>query len=131
MTVSKDIKILVVDDNAPMRKILVNILTHAGFKNVTEANDGSTALVKLNNTKTGSKKIDLVLLDWSMPNVTGMSVLKEVKADLHLKDIPVIMVTAESSQENIMAAVKAGASNYIIKPFEPETIISKIDKVFS
>ena len=125
MPADKEMKILVVDDFSTMRRIVKNILRQLGFNNILEADDGTTAIAKLN-----SEKIDFVITDWNMPKMTGMELLKEIRASDHLKKIPVLMVTAEALQENIIAAVKAGVSNYIVKPFDAKTLSDKINKIF-
>ena len=125
MPADKNMTILVVDDFSTMRRIVKNILGQLGFKNIIEADDGTTAIVKLK-----SEKIDFVITDWNMPKMTGMELLKEIRADANLKAIPVLMVTAEALQENIIAAVKAGVSNYIVKPFDAKTLSDKINKIF-
>ena len=119
------IKVLIVDDFATMRRILKNILKQLGFKNLVEADDGTTALAKLK-----TEKIDFIVTDWNMPKMSGLDLLKEVRSDAAMKDIPVLMVTAEALQENIIAAIKAGVSNYIVKPFDAATMSEKIDKIF-
>lgn len=120
-----NMKVLVVDDFATMRRILKNILKQIGFSNIAEAEDGKTALAQLNNGK-----FDLVLCDWNMPEMTGLELLQKVRSDDHLKDTPFVMVTAEAQKENILDAVKAGVSNYVVKPFTAETIGEKLRKVF-
>jgi two-component system chemotaxis response regulator CheY len=117
--------ILVVDDFATMRRIIKNILKQLGYTDITEADDGAQALAKLKN-----EKIDFVVTDWNMPNVSGLELLKSIRADPKLKDLPVLMVTAEALKENIVTAVKEGVSNYIVKPFTAETLKEKIDKIF-
>lgn len=117
--------ILVVDDFSTMRRIVKNILRQLGFNNIIEADDGTTAMAKLK-----SEPIDFIITDWNMPKMTGMELLKEVRADEKLKKIPVLMVTAEALQENIIAAVKAGVNNYIVKPFDAKTLSEKINKIF-
>ena len=126
MPANKDMCILVVDDFSTMRRIVKNILRQLGFSNIIEADDGTTALAKLR-----SEKIDFVITDWNMPKMTGMELLKEIRADEKLKALPVLMVTAEALQENIIAAVKAGVNNYIVKPFDAKTLGEKINKIFS
>lgn len=118
-------EVLVVDDFATMRRILKNILRQIGFTNISEADDGKGALNMLRK-----KKFDLVLCDWNMPEMPGIELLKEVRADEGLKDIAFVMVTAEAKKENILAAVQAGVSNYVVKPFTAETISEKLEKVF-
>lgn len=125
MPANKEMQILVVDDFSTMRRIVKNILRQLGFNNIIEADDGTTAMAKLN-----SEKIDFVITDWNMPKMTGMELLKEIRADEKLKSIPVLMVTAEALQENIIAAVKAGVNNYIVKPFDAKTLSEKINKIF-
>ena len=117
--------VLVVDDFATMRRILKNILRQIGFTNISEAEDGKDALAMLKK-----KKFDLILCDWNMPEMPGIELLKQVRADDGLKDIPFVMVTAEAKKENILAAVQAGVSNYVVKPFTAETIGEKLEKVF-
>ncbi|MCB0324213.1 MAG: response regulator [Bdellovibrionales bacterium] len=122
---NKDMRILVVDDFATMRRIVKNALTSLGFVKIDEAEDGQAALNKLRATK-----YDFVISDWNMPNLMGIDLLKSVRADDSLKAIPFLMVTAESQQENVLEAVKAGVSNYIIKPFTTDTLESKIAAIF-
>lgn len=118
------IKILVVDDFATMRKVVRNLLKQGGYENITEAEDGVTALKVLK-----SQKIDFIISDWNMPNMTGLELLKAVRADEELKKTPFLMVTAEALQDNVIAAVKAGVSNYIVKPFTAEVLNDKIKKI--
>lgn len=120
-----NMKILVVDDFSTMRKIIKNILKKLGFENITEAEDGVNALEKLK-----SQEIDFIVSDWNMPNMNGLELLKNIRGDDSLKEIPVLMVTAEAQKENIVEAVKEGVNNYVIKPFTPETMKEKIDKIF-
>lgn len=118
-------KVLVVDDFATMRRIVRNILKQLGFMNIVEADDGATALEIMK-----SDKIDLVLCDWNMPKISGLELLKQMKADSDLKNIPFLMITAEAQKQNIIEAVKTGVSNYIVKPFTADTIAEKLKKVF-
>jgi len=120
----KHIKILVVDDFATMRKVIRNLLKQVGYENIVEAEDGVIALRILK-----SQKIDLVVSDWNMPNMTGMELLKAVRSDEELKSTLFLMVTAEALQDNVIAAVKAGVSNYIVKPFTAEILNDKITKI--
>ncbi len=117
--------VLIVDDFATMRRILKNILTQIGFTNLYEAGDGKNALKVLKN-----QKIDLIMCDWNMPEMTGLDLLNAVRADGNLKGIPFVMVTAEAQKENIIQAVQAGVNNYVVKPFTAETITQKLEKVF-
>ena len=122
----KNIKILVVDDAPMIRRILKNVLKEMGFTNIDEAEDGQVALQKLR-----SGKYDFVITDWNMPNLTGIELVQEIRKDPKLKDIPVMMVTAEAKKENIILALKSGVNNYIVKPFTPENVKSKIEAIFS
>jgi two-component system chemotaxis response regulator CheY len=119
-------KILVVDDFSTMRRIVINILHRLGYQDVVEAENGADALKKL---KAGS--FELVISDWNMPTMTGIELLQAVRSDDTLKETPFLMVTAEGRKENIIAAVKAGASNYVIKPFNQATLEEKINSIFS
>jgi two-component system chemotaxis response regulator CheY len=118
------IKILVVDDFATMRKVVRNLLKQVGYENIVEAEDGVMALKALK-----SQKIGLIISDWNMPNMTGLELLKAVRADEDLKTTPFLMVTAEALQDNVITAVKAGVSNYIVKPFTAEVLNDKIKKI--
>lgn len=124
MDVDKNMRILVVDDFATMRKVIKNLLRQTGYQNVTEAEDGVVALKELR-----SQKIDFVISDWNMPNMTGIELLRAVRADSELSSLPFLMVTAESLKENVVEAVKAGVSNYIVKPFTAEVLSEKIEKI--
>ncbi|MBW1666438.1 MAG: chemotaxis response regulator CheY [Deltaproteobacteria bacterium] len=121
-----NMKVLIVDDFATMRRILKNILRQIGFTNISEADNGRNALKELKKDDYG-----LVLCDWNMPEVSGIDLLKSMKSDDSLKGIPFIMVTAEAQKENIIEAVKAGVSSYIVKPFTAETVGEKLNKVFT
>lgn len=118
-------KFLVVDDFSTMRRIVKNLLKELGFNNVEEAEDGAEALAKL---RAGS--FGFVISDWNMPNMDGLTLLKEVRADSRLKDLPVLMVTAEATKDNIIAAAQAGASGYVVKPFTAATLGEKLEKIF-
>ena len=126
MAVDKNMNVLIVDDYKTMLRIVRNLLKQLGFNNVDEATDGSMALQML---RVGS--YGLVISDWNMEPMTGLQLLREVRADSNakLKDIPFIMVTAESKTENVVAAKQAGVSNYIVKPFNAETLKGKMVSV--
>ena len=124
MAVDKTMHILVVDDYSTMRRIIKNLLKQLGFDNVEEASDGGDAFSKLQIKAAG-----LVISDWNMEPTTGMELLKMVRAHATLKDTPFIMVTAESKPENVIAAKQAGVSNYIVKPFNAETLKTKMTSV--
>ncbi|WP_319543798.1 chemotaxis response regulator CheY [uncultured Pseudodesulfovibrio sp.] len=121
-----NMRVLVVDDFSTMRKIIKNILRQIGFTNIVEADDGSTAWEVLNKDN-----IDFIVSDWNMPTMSGIELLRKVRASEEYADIPFLMVTAEAQQENIIEAVQAKVSNYIVKPFTPETLGQKIDKIFA
>jgi len=118
------IKVLIVDDFATMRRILKNILKQLGFKNLLEADDGTTALDALEKND-----IDLVISDWNMPKMTGLELLKSVRASKKYAKIPFLMVTAEAQKQNVIEAVQAGVSNYVVKPFTAEAISDKLKKI--
>ena len=125
MPADKNMRILVVDDFSTMRKIIKNILRQLGFNNVVEADDGTTAWETLNRDN-----IDFIISDWNMPQMTGIELLRKVRASEEFADMPFLMVTAEAQQENVIEAVQARVSNYIVKPFTAETMKQKIDKIF-
>jgi two-component system chemotaxis response regulator CheY len=120
-----NLKFLVVDDFATMRRIIRNLLKELGFSNVDEAEDGVDALGKLR-----SERFDFVISDWNMPNMTGIDLLRNIRADEQLNGLPVLMVTAEAKKENIIAAAQAGASGYVVKPFTAVTLDEKLKKIF-
>ncbi len=121
----KNMRFLVVDDFSTMRRIVRNLLKELGFSNVEEAEDGQIALNKLKN---GS--FEFVVTDWNMPNMSGIELLKAIRADAALKHLPVMMITAEAKKENIIEAATAGASGYIVKPFTAATLDEKLNKIF-
>lgn len=120
----KKINVLVVDDFETMRRIVKSSLKKLGFPNVIEAEDGKIALRKLEK-----EKIGLIISDWIMPNMTGIEFLKAVRSDDRFKDIPFIMLTTEGKKQDVVEAIQAGVSNYIVKPFNPDTLNEKIKKV--
>jgi two-component system chemotaxis response regulator CheY len=124
MPIDKSMNILVVDDYKTMLRIIRNLLKQIEYNNVEDATDGAEALAKLRSGNFG-----LVISDWNMEPMSGLQLLQEVRADSRLKNLPFIMVTAESKAENVVAAKQAGVSNYIVKPFNAETLKEKIDKV--
>ena len=124
MAVDKEMSILIVDDYKTMLRIVRNLLKQLGFGNVEEASDGSAALQKLRGGSFG-----LVISDWNMEPMTGFQLLKEVRSDTKLKDLPFIMITAESKTDNVIAAKEAGVNNYIVKPFNAATLKMKLEGV--
>ena len=126
MPIDTDMKILIVDDFAATRKIIFNTFAQLGFNNTDEEDDGFSALVRLK-----SALFDLVVIDWKMSKMSGMELLKQIRADPNLKHIPVLMVSDDDLQENIVAATKAGLNAYIIRPFEVKTLEEKLEKIFN
>jgi len=124
MSVDRNMSILIVDDYKTMLRIIRNLLKQIGFDNVDEATDGSMALQKLRD-----KPYGLIISDWNMEPMTGLQLLREVRADAKLKALPFIMITAESKTENVMMAREAGVSNYIVKPFNAATLKTKLSAV--
>ncbi|WP_206950710.1 chemotaxis response regulator CheY [Trinickia acidisoli] len=120
----KSMKILVVDDFPTMRRIVRNLLKELGYGNVDEAEDGAAGLSRLQGGG-----FDFVISDWNMPNMDGLEMLKRIRADASLSHLPVLMVTAESKKENIIAAAQAGASGYVVKPFTAATLDEKLTKI--
>ena len=118
---NKSSRILVVDDFSTMRKVIRNILRELGYQDIVEADDGTTALETLR-----SQKIDIIISDWNMPTMTGLKLLKQVRADEALAKTPFLMVTAESLRDNVVEAVKAGVDDYIVKPFTAQVLGEKI-----
>lgn len=122
---NKDMKILIVDDFSTMRRIIKNLLRDLGFTNTADADDGTTALPLLQ-----SGNFDFLVTDWNMPGMTGIDLLKAVRADPKLSTLPVLMVTAEQKREQIIEAAQAGVNGYIVKPFTAITLKEKIEKIF-
>ncbi|MDY0870526.1 response regulator [Dongia rigui] len=124
MSVDLNMQVLIVDDYKTMLRIIRNLLKQLGFNNVDEATDGSMALQKLRD-----KDYGMVISDWNMEPMTGIQLLREVRADARLKNLPFIMITAESKTENVIAAKEAGVNNYIVKPFNAATLKTKLTSV--
>jgi two-component system, chemotaxis family, chemotaxis protein CheY len=120
-----NMKFLVVDDFSTMRRIVRNLLKELGYTNVDEAEDGAMGLSKLR-----SSQFDFVISDWNMPNMDGLTMLQQIRADPALSKLPVLMVTAEAKKENIIAAAQAGANGYVVKPFTAATLDEKLGKIF-
>lgn len=118
-------KVLVVDDFSTMRRIVKNILKQIGYSDIEEAEDGNCALARLRQGGFG-----LVVSDWNMPNMTGLDLLKAIRADNALSNMPVLMVTAEAKKENVLDAIQAGVNNYVVKPFTADVLKEKIEKIF-
>ena len=121
----KNMKILIVDDFSTMRRIIKNLLRDLGFTNTSEADDGTTALPMLQ-----SGSFDFLVTDWNMPGMSGIDLLRAVRADDRLKHLPVLMVTAEAKRDQIIEAAQAGVNGYVVKPFTAQALKEKIQKVF-
>ncbi len=121
----KNMNILIVDDFSTMRRIIKNLLRDLGFNNTSEADDGQTALPMLK-----SGKFDFLVTDWNMPGMDGLTLLKTVRSDEDLSNMPVLMVTAEAKREQIVIAAEAGVNGYVVKPFTAATLKEKIEKIF-
>ncbi len=126
MAFNKATQVLIVDDYNTMLRLIRNLLQQIGIENIEEATNGEDAFAKLNTGRFG-----LCISDWNMPVMTGLDLLKKVRASEKIRRLPFILVTAESKTENVIAAKQAGVSNYIVKPFNAETLRSKIDSVFA
>lgn len=123
-------KILVVDDMATMRKIIKKMLNQLGFTNITEADDGAVAWPMLQEAQTNGEPFEFVVSDWNMPSMTGLDLIKNIRAHETLNKTPFLMITAEAEQGNVVIAVKAGVNNFIVKPFSAEVLKEKIAKIF-
>ncbi len=121
----KNIRILIVDDFSTMRRIIKGLLHELGFNNIEEADDGNTALPMLR-----AHSFDFLITDWNMPGMTGLDLLKNVRADAKLGKLPVLLVTAEAKREQIVEAAQAGVNGYVVKPFTANTLKEKMDKIF-
>jgi two-component system chemotaxis response regulator CheY len=130
MAIKADIKILVVDDMSTMRKIIKNMLSQIGFTNITEADDGATAWPMIENAIKEGGPYEFIVSDWNMPQMSGLDLLKKVRDTQGLEKLPFLMITAEAEQGNVVIAVKAGVSNFIVKPFSAAVLKEKIDKIF-
>lgn len=120
-----NMKIIVVDDFSTMRRIIRNILKQLGYNNIEEAEDGDVALDKLKEAD-----FEFVITDWNMPNMTGLDLLKAIRGEERLKDIKVLIVTAEAEKENVVQAAQAGVNDYVVKPFTADVLQQKIDRIF-
>lgn len=122
-----NLKFLVVDDSITMRRIVINSLANLNFLDYVEANDGKDALIKLENTP----GINFIITDWNMPEMNGLALVKSIRADDRFSSIPILMVTTRGLKDDIIAALKAGVNNYILKPFTPQTLKEKIEQILS
>ncbi len=131
MAIRANMKILIVDDMATMRKIIKNMLTQVGFKDITEADDGARAWPMIQQSKEAGVPFEFILSDWNMPEMDGLTLLKNIRSSDQFKDLPFLMITAEAEQGNVVIAVKAGVSNFIVKPFSAQVLKEKIEKIFT
>ena len=122
-----DLKFLIVDDSVTMRRIVANTLKNIGYENYAEATDGRDALVKLSS----DNALNFVITDWNMPVLSGLELIKAIRSDESLINLPILMVTTRGVKEDIIEALKAKVSNYIVKPFTPTTLKEKIDQIMS
>lgn len=131
MGLKASMKILVIDDMATMRKIIKNMLSQMGFKNITEADDGKTALPLIEESYKTGDPFEFIVSDWNMPGMSGLDLLKKLRSTDQFKAVPFLMVTAEAEQSNVVIALKAGVSNFIVKPFSAVTLKEKVEKIFN
>lgn len=124
MSVPKKLAVLVVDDQQPMRKTIAYILRQLGIKDIQFAEDGDAAWKHINATR-----VDLVLLDWNMPRLSGLSLLERIRKSETFAKLPVIMVTAEANTDHVLSAMQAGVTDYVVKPFSPNTLLKKLEDV--
>lgn len=127
---TQDSRFIVIDDFATMRKIIKKVLTELGYNNIDEAEDGAKALPMIQQSVSSGQPYHCIISDWNMPNMQGIDLLKACKADGTLKDIPFMLVTAEGEQKQIVEAAKAGVSDYVVKPFNAQTLKEKLQKVY-
>ncbi len=127
---TQDSRFIVIDDFATMRKIIKKVLTELGYNNIDEAEDGAKALPMIQQSVSSGQPYHCIISDWNMPNMQGIDLLKACKADGALKDIPFMLVTAEGEQKQIVEAAKAGVSDYVVKPFNAQTLKEKLQKVY-
>jgi two-component system chemotaxis response regulator CheY len=130
MAFDPQMKVLVVDDMQTMRKILKTMLTKMGFQNIQEADDGIPAWDMIQKAKTEGAPFQFILSDWNMPGMTGIDLLKNVRADENMKKVPFLLITAEGEQSNVVIAIKAGVTNFVVKPFAYDALQQKIQKIF-
>ena len=130
MALKADMKVLVIDDMSTRRKIIKNMLKKIGFTNITEADDGATAWPMIEEAYNNNEPFEFIVSDWNMPQMSGLDLIKKMRADERFKQTPFLMITAEAEQGNVVIAVKAGVSNFIVKPFNEAVLKDKISKIF-
>ncbi|MCR9206234.1 MAG: response regulator [Halobacteriovoraceae bacterium] len=130
MAIDPNMKTLVIDDMMTMRKIITKMLKQIGFTNVSEADDGATAWPLIQQAQESGEPFDFIVSDWNMPKMSGLDLLIKIRETEGIKDTPFLMVTAEAEQSNVVKVVQAGVSNFVVKPFKPDTLKEKIAKIF-
>ncbi len=130
MPINPNMKTIVIDDMMTMRKIITKMLKQIGFTNVSEADDGATAWPMIQQAQESGEPFEFIVSDWNMPKMSGLDLLIKVRGTEGIKDTPFLMVTAEAEQSNVVKVVQAGVSNFVVKPFKPETLQEKIEKIF-
>lgn len=130
MAIDPKMKTLVIDDMMTMRKIITKMLKQIGFTNLSEADDGATAWPMIQQAQEAGEPFDFIVSDWNMPKMSGLDLLIKIRETEGIKDTPFLMVTAEAEQSNVVKVVQAGVSNFVVKPFKPDTLKEKIAKIF-
>jgi two-component system chemotaxis response regulator CheY len=130
MAINPNMKTIVIDDMMTMRKIITKMLKQIGFTNVSEADDGATAWPMIQQAQESGEPFEFIVSDWNMPKMSGLDLLIKIRETEGIKDTPFLMVTAEAEQSNVVKVVQAGVSNFVVKPFKPETLQEKIEKIF-
>ena len=130
MAINPNMKTLVIDDMMTMRKIITKMLKQIGFTNLQEADDGATAWPMIEQAKEAGEPFEFIVSDWNMPKMSGLDLLIKIRGTEGIKDTPFLMVTAEAEQSNVVKVVQAGVSNFVVKPFKPDTLKEKIAKIF-
>lgn len=130
MAIDPNMKTIVIDDMMTMRKIITKMLKQIGFTNIQEADDGATAWPMIEQAKESGEPFEFIVSDWNMPKMSGLDLLIKVRGTEGIKDTPFLMVTAEAEQSNVVKVVQAGVSNFVVKPFKPDTLREKIEKIF-
>ena len=130
MAINPNMKTIVIDDMMTMRKIITKMLKQIGFTNVSEADDGATAWPMIQQAQESGEPFEFIVSDWNMPKMSGLDLLIKIRETEGIKDTPFLMVTAEAEQSNVVKVVQAGVSNFVVKPFKPDTLKEKIEKIF-
>jgi two-component system, chemotaxis family, chemotaxis protein CheY len=131
MALNPNMKIIVIDDMMTMRKIITKMLRTMGFKNISEADDGATAWPMIETAQTTGEPYEFIVSDWNMPKMSGLDLLIKIRETEGIKATPFLMITAEAEQSNVVKVVQAGVNNFIVKPFKPDTLKGKIEKIFA